>query len=157
MFPLKLTEFRINEPRYLTIKTAYYTSTSNMEAALPQYNATKLESQTAILDWIRTTEEFYRSYMEVSQTLKDHRKTRYSRSATASSRHIRNLQQLHLHMNEVLKMLLTDINKSMPNAGSTNSTATLSKTGQLMTHTQLLKEINWKISSELTQLRTLQA
>lgn len=129
-----------------------------MKGTPSEYMPVKAETQNAVLDWVRATEEFHFHYIRIGQVLNGLCHDAHPGSAAAVSTNyshsVKNLFRLRKHMSDVLETLLFDMSKpkqpSYARGGSTSS----SKAGQLTAHTQLLREINQSACEALSKIST---
>lgn len=107
------------------------------------YEASAVEVQNLIMDWVEATEQFHSRYARLTEVINTLRGGS-RRQDTANRMRLRQLMALRQHMSDVLMTLLLDMNS--PKADKLQS----SKPGQLHSHAQLLSELNREIDAELT-------
>lgn len=107
------------------------------------YEASAVEVQNLIMDWVEATEQFHKRYARLTEVINSLR-NKSRRQDTANRMRLRQLMTLRQHMSDVLMTLLLDMNN--PKADKFQS----SKPGQLDSHARLLTDLNREIDAELT-------
>lgn len=133
-----------------------------MKTTQPKYIKERPATCNAILDWIQATQEFQRYYKKIGEILQEKQQQNHlAGPLLALSGHkphgINNLVKLRQRMNYVLETLLVDMDNSSETDSYSNSPSNALRAAKLITHTQLIKQLNRKISHELMQFATPQA
>lgn len=113
------------------------------ELSGPHYEASSVEVQHIIMEWVKATEEFHRRYSQLTQVINGLQGTNRRQTANDRAR-LRRLIALRQQMSDVLMSLMLDMT-----GGRSNRSSQPSKPGQLSTHARLLAELNRTIDSEL--------
>lgn len=106
------------------------------------YEASAVEVQNLILDWVEATEQFHNRYAKLTEVINSLRGGS-RRQDSATRMRLRQLMTLRQHMSDVLMTLLMDMNS--PKVGKFQS----SQSGQLHSHARLLSDLNQEIDAEL--------
>ena len=108
------------------------------------YEASTLEVQNMIMDWVEATEAFHKRYAKLNELI-DKMKRLGRRQASADRTRLRQLMSLRQHMSDVLMTLLLDMNTHKQ-----GRSAMPSKPSQIHSHARLLAELNREIDAQLT-------
>jgi len=106
------------------------------------YEASAVEVQNLIMDWVEATEQFHNRYAKLTEIINSLR-SGSRRQDSAIRMRLRQLMTLRQHMSDVLMTLLMDMNN--PKVGKFQS----SQPGQLHSHARLLSDLNQEIDAEL--------
>jgi hypothetical protein len=106
------------------------------------YEASAVEVQNLIMDWVEATEQFHNRYAKLTEVINSLRGGS-RRQDSATRMRLRQLMTLRQHMSDVLMTLLMDMNN--PKVGKFQS----SQPGQLHSHARLLSNLNQEIDAEL--------
>lgn len=114
------------------------------QSASAIYDASVVEVQNLIMDWVEATEQFHNRYARLTEVINLLR-AGSRRQDTANRMRLRQLMALRQHMSDVLMTLLMDMNSSKADKFQQPS-----KSGQLYSHARLLSDLNREIDAELT-------